>query len=58
MDTLSIMNPLVVDKYISDFYFCDLENEKNFLIKQIGNGHNVVLKMDSVYRIIDYFFAN
>lgn len=43
MDTLSIMNPFVVGKYISDSYFCDRENETNFLIKQIENGRNVAL---------------
>lgn len=43
MDTLSIMNPFVVGRYISDSYFCDRENETNFLIKQIENGRNVAL---------------
>lgn len=43
MNTRSIMNPFVVGKYISDRYFCDRENETNFLIKQVENGRNVAL---------------
>lgn len=43
MNTLSIMNPFVVGKYISDPYFCDREKETGFLIKQIENGRNVAL---------------
>lgn len=36
-------NPFVVGKYISDSYFCDRENETEFLRKQILNGRNVAI---------------
>lgn len=38
-----ILNPFVVGKYISEEYFCDREQETEFLIKQIVNGRNVAL---------------
>ena len=43
METIATMNPFVVGKYVSDRYFCDRDNETNFLIKQIENGRNVAL---------------
>ena len=39
----NVMNPFVVGKYLSDDYFCDREQETEFLIKQIENGRNVAL---------------
>lgn len=43
METVTIANPFVVGRYVSDRYFCDRENETEFLIKQIKNGRNVAL---------------
>lgn len=38
-----LRNPFVIGRYISDYYFCDREEETNFLIKQILNGRDVAL---------------
>lgn len=38
-----VNNPFVVGKYLSDRYFCDRQNETEFLRKQIQNGRNVAL---------------
>ena len=35
METIAMMNPFVVGRYVSDKYFCDREGETSFLIKQI-----------------------
>lgn len=43
METIAMMNPFVVGRYVSDSYFCDREAETKFLIKQIENGRNVAL---------------
>ena len=43
METIAMMNPFVVGRYVSDKYFCDREGETSFLIKQIENGRNVAL---------------
>lgn len=43
METIAMMNPFVVGRYVSDRYFCDREEETTFLIKQIENGRNVAL---------------
>lgn len=43
METIAMMNPFVVGRYVSDCYFCDREAETKFLIKQIENGRNVAL---------------
>lgn len=43
MENPTILNPFVVGKYISNRYFCDREQETEFLIKQIENGRNVAL---------------
>lgn len=36
-------NPFVIGRYISDYYFCDREDETDFLIKQVKNGRDVAL---------------
>ena len=38
-----VNNPFVVGKYLSDSYFCDRQNETEFLRKQILNGRDVAL---------------
>ena len=43
MEDFLISNPFVVCKYLSDRYFCDRENDTEFLRKQIVNGRNVAL---------------
>lgn len=43
METIALMNPFVVGRYVSDSFFCDREEETTFLIKQIENGRNVAL---------------
>ena len=43
MEDFLISNPFVVGKYLSDKYFCDRENDTEFLRKQIVNGRNVAL---------------
>ena len=43
MEDFLINNPFVVGKYLSDRYFCDRENDTEFLRKQIVNGRNVAL---------------
>ena len=43
MEEFLINNPFVVGKYLSDKYFCDRENDTEFLRKQIVNGRNVAL---------------
>lgn len=43
MENLTILNPFVVGKYVSDKYFCDREEETAFLNKQMENGRNVAL---------------
>ena len=43
MNGINLTNPFVVGRYLSDRYFCDRENETEFLRKQIQNGRNVAL---------------
>lgn len=43
MENLTVLNPFVVGRYVSDKYFCDREKETEFLIKQIENGRNIAL---------------
>jgi hypothetical protein len=43
MSELLPPNPFVVGKYVSERYFCDREEETDFLVKQIKNGRNVAL---------------
>ena len=43
MQATILRNPFVVGKYISDHYFCDREQETQFLAKQLENGRNVAL---------------
>lgn len=40
------INPFVIGKYLSNEYFCDREQETDFLTKQISNGRNVTLIAD------------
>ena len=35
MKTTTLLNPFVVGRYVSDYYFCDREKETEFLTKQI-----------------------
>lgn len=43
MEPVSLSNPFVVGRYVSDRYFCDRQSETEFLIKQVVNGRNVAL---------------
>ena len=43
METLTIPNPFVVGRYVSEHYFCDRQQETEFLVKQVVNGRNVAL---------------
>lgn len=43
MESITLSNPFVVGRYVSDRYFCDRKNETEFLMKQIENGRNVAL---------------
>ena len=43
MMELTVGNPFVVGKYLSDKYFCDREAETEFLRKQVLNGRDVAL---------------
>ena len=43
MNKVYAKNPFVVGKYLSDEYFCDREEETEFLRKQIQNGRDVAL---------------
>lgn len=43
MSNSLMINPFVIGKYVAPEYFCDRENETEFLIKQIRNGRNVAL---------------
>lgn len=43
MSKSMIANPFVVGKYVAPEYFCDREDETEFLVKQIVNGRNVAL---------------
>ena len=40
------INPFVIGKYLSEKYFCDREQETEFLKKQILNGRNMTLIAD------------
>ena len=43
MEEMSVNNPFVVGKYLSNRYFCDRFEETEFLRKQISNGRDVAL---------------
>lgn len=43
MEPITVLNPFVVGRYVSDHYFCDRHSETEFLIKQVINGRNVAL---------------
>lgn len=43
MNTVTLLNPFVVGRYVSDHYFCDRQSETEFLVKQVVNGRNVAL---------------
>lgn len=49
METIAMMNPFVVGRYVSDKYFCDREGETSFLIKQIENGRNVCIDFSTPF---------
>lgn len=43
MEPVTLLNPFVVGRYVSDHYFCDRHSETEFLVKQVVNGRNVAL---------------
>lgn len=43
MQSLTLNNPFVVGRYVSEHYFCDRRSESEYLVKQIINGRNVAL---------------
>ena len=43
MEIMTVNNPFVVGKYLSEDYFCDRAEETDFLRKQILNGRDVAL---------------
>ena len=43
MERIEVKNPFVVGKYLSDKYFCDREEDTDFLRKQIVNGRDAAL---------------
>ena len=43
MEIMTINNPFIVGKYLSEDYFCDRVDETEFLRKQILNGRDVAL---------------
>ena len=43
MEIVTVNNPFVVGKYLSEDYFCDRAEETDFLRKQILNGRDVAL---------------
>lgn len=43
MEIMTVNNPFVVGKYLSEDYFCDRADETEFLRKQILNGRDVAL---------------
>lgn len=54
-----VNNPFIVGKYLSDKYFCDREEETEFLRKQILNGRDVALispRRIGKSGLIQYFF--
>lgn len=55
-----INNPFVVGRYVSDRYFCDRNEETEFLHKQIINGRNVALispRRMGKSGLIEHYFA-
>lgn len=60
MERIEVENPFVVGKYLSDKYFCDREEETEFLRKQIVNGRDVSLispRRLGKSGLIQHFFA-
>ena len=43
MNDITVVNPFTVGKYLSDKYFCDRNEETEFLRKQLRNGRDVAL---------------
>ena len=43
LNELTVNNPFVLGKYLSDKYFCERVEETEFLRKQIMNGRDVAL---------------
>ena len=57
---VEINNPFIVGKYLSDKYFCDRQQETEFLRKQIENGRDVALispRRLGKSGLIQHFFA-
>ena len=57
---VEVNNPFSVGKYLSDKYFCDRQEETEFLRKQIGNGRDVGLMSPrrlGKSGLIQHFFA-
>ena len=60
MERIEVLNPFVIGKYLSDKYFCDREEEAEFLRKQIMNGRDVALispRRLGKSGLIQHFFA-
>ena len=60
MERTDIENPFIVGKYLSDKYFCDRQEETEFLRKQIENGRDVALispRRLGKSGLIQHFFA-
>lgn len=57
---VKVNNPFIVGKYLSDKYFCDRQEETEFLRKQIVNGRDVALispRRLGKSGLIQHFFA-
>lgn len=57
---VKVNNPFIVGKYLSDKYFCDRQEETEFLRKQIVNGRDVALILPrrlGKSGLIQHFFA-
>lgn len=57
---VKVNNPFIVGKYLSDKYFCDRQEETEFLRKQIENGRDVALispRRLGKSGLIQHFFA-
>lgn len=56
-----LLNPFVVGRYVSDYYFCDRAEETDFLRKQIRNGRDVAIfapRRMGKSGLIRHFFDN
>ena len=60
MERTEVENPFIVGKYLSDKYFCDRNEDTDFLRKQIVNGRDVALispRRLGKSGLIQHFFA-